>query len=150
MLPLPQAPQCYVNGISCHSGDCYCPKLQASSVLDPLFLFSSILGPLCSVLPSNLPPSLQERTSSVIPQAPLALSRAAAWAGLLPAEEEWDVDNKMDPVVLLYISSCIIHQLGKHGSGEIFIDTRNVTRVLILHPLKVITGKSWLQNVTRG
>jgi len=63
-------------------------------------------------------PYLQERRSSVIPQALLALSRATAWAVLLPAEEEWDVDNKMDPIVLLYISSCIIHQLGSRVVGR--------------------------------
>jgi len=96
-----------------------------------------------------MPLYLQGRISLLVLQALLALCRATAWAVLLLAEE-WDVDNKMDPIVLLYISPCIIHQLGRQGSGEIFIDTRNVTRVLILHPLKIITEKSWLQNTTRG
>lgn len=96
-----------------------------------------------------MPLYLQGRISLLVLQALLALCRATAWAVLLLAEE-WDVDNKMDPIVLLYISPCIIHQSGRQGSGEIFIDTRNVTRVLILHPLKIITEKSWLQNTTRG
>lgn len=102
----------------------FCCELLASSLLKNPLPFSSIAEPL------------------------LALCRATAWAVLLLAEE-WDVDNKMDLIVLLYISRCIIHQLGRQGSGEIFIDTRNVTRVLILHPLKIISEKTWLQNATR-
>ena len=150
MLLLPQASQCSAGGISCHSGGCSCPKLRTSSLLKPISPFPAYYGlSLLSVALQHAPvPTGKEKFSNSSGTACSFQSNSlgcslASWRRM----GCWQQNGSDCFIIYIFLHNSPV---GQQGSGEIFIDTRNVTRVLILHPLKIITGKSWLQNAIRG